>query len=152
LLLASGLYLLPSFLQVDYFKAHGTITGKTEVSLKPVDGSAASTITANNIIIATGSVPATLPGLDVDEKQIVTSTGALDLKEIPKTMVVVGGGVIGLEMGSVWSRLGTKVIVVEYLDRIIPGTDNEVRSRLLRTGTRNPSQLRSLLLCGETRR
>ena len=68
----------------------------------------------------------------VDEKQIVTSTGALELKEIPKTMVVVGGGVIGLEMGSVWARLGTQVTVVEYLDRIIPGTDAEIATNFKR--------------------
>lgn len=118
--------------KVDYFKAHGTITGKNEISLKPNDGSAAQSIQATNIIIATGSVPATLPGLDVDEKQIVTSTGALELKEIPKSLVVVGGGVIGLEMGSVWARLGTKVTVVEYLDRIVPGTDNEIATQFKR--------------------
>ena len=81
---------------------------------------------ARNIVIATGSEPSTLPGVTVDEVKIVTSTGALTLPEIPKTMVVIGAGVIGLEMGSVYARLGTKVTVVEYLDAITPGMDAEV--------------------------
>lgn len=81
-----------------------------------------------NIVIATGSEPSTLPGLVVDEKRIVTSTGALELTEVPKRLIVVGGGVIGLELGSVWGRLGSKVTVVEFLDRITPGIDAEVAS------------------------
>ncbi|MEO5621217.1 MAG: dihydrolipoyl dehydrogenase [Cypionkella sp.] len=81
---------------------------------------------AKNIVIATGSEPASLPGVTVDEETVVTSTGALTLKKIPKTMVVIGAGVIGLEMGSVYARLGTQVTVVEYLDAITPGMDGEV--------------------------
>jgi dihydrolipoamide dehydrogenase len=81
---------------------------------------------ARNIVIATGSEPATLPGVEVDEKTLVTSTGALVLNKIPKSMVVIGAGVIGLEMGSVYARLGTEVTVVEYLDAITPGMDAEV--------------------------
>ena len=83
---------------------------------------------ASNFIIATGSSSMERPGISVDEKQIVTSTGALSLSEIPKTMLVIGGGYIGLEMGSVWSRLGTKVTVIEKLDRILPTMDSEVAS------------------------
>ena len=82
--------------------------------------------TAKNIVIATGSEPSTLPGVTVDERTIVTSTGALTLEKIPKTMVVIGAGVIGLELGSVYARLGTEVTVVEYLDAITPGIDAEV--------------------------
>ena len=82
--------------------------------------------TAKNIVIATGSEPSSLPGVTVDEKIVVTSTGALDLAAVPKTMVVIGAGVIGLEMGSVYARLGTAVTVVEYLDAITPGMDAEV--------------------------
>ena len=81
---------------------------------------------AKNIVIATGSEPSTLPGVTVDEMQIVTSTGALALAGIPKSMAVIGGGVIGLELGSVYARLGTEVTVVEYLDAITPGMDAEV--------------------------
>ncbi|MFN3722544.1 MAG: dihydrolipoyl dehydrogenase [Paracoccaceae bacterium] len=82
--------------------------------------------TAKNIVIATGSTPSSLPGITVDEKTIVTSTGALELSEVPKSMVVIGAGVIGLEMGSVYARLGTQVTVIEYLDSITPGMDAEV--------------------------
>ncbi|MFN3954780.1 MAG: dihydrolipoyl dehydrogenase [Pararhodobacter sp.] len=81
---------------------------------------------ARHIVIATGSEPASLPGVEVDEKVIVTSTGALALEKLPKKMVVIGGGVIGLEMGSVYARLGAEVTVIEYLDRLIPGNDGEV--------------------------
>ena len=82
--------------------------------------------TAKNIVIATGSEPSSLPGVTVDEKTVVTSTGALALASIPKSMVVIGAGVIGLEMGSVYARLGSDVTVVEYLDAITPGMDAEV--------------------------
>jgi dihydrolipoamide dehydrogenase len=84
------------------------------------------TIQAKNIIIATGSEPIAFPGLAFDEQQIVSSTGALSLQQVPKSMVVIGAGVIGLEMGSVYARLGTKVTVVEYLEGITPGIDREV--------------------------
>mgnify|MGYP000523518942 CR=1 FL=1 len=79
---------------------------------------------AKNIVIATGSEPSSLPGVTVDEKIVVTSTGALTLGKIPKKLVVIGAGVIGLEMGSVYARLGAKVTVIEYLDRILPGVDH----------------------------
>ncbi len=85
------------------------------------------TFEAENIIIATGSDVISLPGIDIDEKKIVSSTGALTLSEVPKSMIVIGGGVIGLEMGTVWRRLGAKVTVVEYMDNILPGMDGEVR-------------------------
>lgn len=91
------------------------------------------TYAAKHIIIATGSEPAPLPGVDVDEKQIVTSTGALDLPKVPKSMVVIGGGVIGLELGSVWRRLGADVTVVEFLPNILPGMDGEVVKQATRT-------------------
>ncbi|ATG41829.1 dihydrolipoyl dehydrogenase [Phaeobacter piscinae] len=81
---------------------------------------------AKNILIATGSEPTPLPGVDIDEGDVVSSTGALTLPEVPKHLVVVGAGVIGLELGQVWSRLGAKVTVVEYLDRILPGIDGEI--------------------------
>lgn len=82
---------------------------------------------ADNIIIATGSDVISLPGIDIDEKSIVSSTGALELSSVPKKMVVIGGGVIGLELGTVWRRLGAEVTVVEFMDNILPGMDNEVR-------------------------
>jgi dihydrolipoamide dehydrogenase len=81
---------------------------------------------ARHIVIATGSEPATLPGVEIDEERVVSSTGALSLKSVPKKMIVIGAGIIGLELGSVWRRLGAQVTVVEYLDRILPGADGEV--------------------------
>ena len=86
-------------------------------------------IHAENIIIATGSEAAHLPNINIDEKKIVTSTGALELKEVPKKMIVIGAGVIGLEMGTVWRRLGSEVTVIEYLDRILPGMDSEIAKK-----------------------
>ena len=89
-------------------------------------------IHAENIIIATGSEAAHLPNINIDEKKIVTSTGALELKEVPKKMIVIGAGVIGLEMGTVWRRLGSGVEVIEYLPRILPGMDNEVAEKFMK--------------------
>ncbi len=106
--------------KVDYLRGWGEIKSATEVA---VDGDVHQ---AKNIVIATGSEPSTLPGVEVDEKIVVTSTGALELPKVPKRMVVIGAGVIGLEMGSVYARLGTEVTVVEYLDAITPGMDAEV--------------------------
>ncbi|MCF8496097.1 MAG: dihydrolipoyl dehydrogenase [Alphaproteobacteria bacterium] len=87
---------------------------------------------AKHIVIATGSDVSTLPGIEIDEKKIVSSTGALTLADVPKTMAVIGGGVIGLEMGTVWRRLGAQVTVIEYLDNILPGMDGEVRKEALK--------------------
>ena len=106
--------------KVTYIKGMGTITSKNEVTV------GADKYAAKNIIIATGSEVSPLPGVVVDEKQIVSSTGALELKAVPKHLVVIGAGVIGLELGSVWQRLGAKVTVLEYLDRITPGIDAEI--------------------------
>jgi dihydrolipoamide dehydrogenase len=89
-------------------------------------------IEAEKTVIATGSVPVSLPGIEIDEKIIVSSTGALKLDKVPKKMVVVGGGYIGLEMGSVWSRLGAEVQVVEFLDHITPGMDKEISSEFMK--------------------
>ena len=89
-------------------------------------------IQTEKTVIATGSVPVSLPGIEIDEKTIVSSTGALKLEKVPKKMVVVGGGYIGLEMGSVWSRLGAEVQVVEFLDHITPGMDKEISSEFMK--------------------
>ncbi len=105
---------------VDYLRGTGQIAGAGKVT---VDG---TTYDTKNIVISTGSEIMGLPGIDIDEDKIVSSTGALSLKQVPERMVVVGGGYIGLEMGSVWRRLGSKVRVVEFLDRITPGLDEEL--------------------------
>ncbi len=106
-------------------RAGGRIAGAGKVVVKAEDGTETEH-QARNIVIATGSEPSALPGVEVDQKRIVDSTGALALPEIPKSLIVIGAGVIGLELGSVWRRLGAKVTVVEYLDRITPGLDAEV--------------------------
>jgi dihydrolipoamide dehydrogenase len=102
--------------------------GKVEV-----DSGKPQTLEAKNILIATGSEPVPLPNVPVDEKRIVSSTGALCLDAVPKRLVVVGGGYIGLELGSVWRRLGSEVTVVEFLDRIVPAMDREIGQQLHRT-------------------
>lgn len=112
--------------KVTRFEGHGIIMGKGEVAIKKEGGSPES-IKTKNILIATGSEVAELPNVTIDEERIVSSTGALNLKEVPKKLIVIGGGVIGLEMGSVWRRLGAEVEVIEFLDEIIPGNDEEIR-------------------------
>jgi len=111
--------------KVEWIDGWGRIDGPGKVSVKTaVD--ADKTLTAKNIVIATGSEPASLPGVEVDEERVVTSTGGLTLKAVPKKMVVIGAGVIGLELGSVWRRLGAEVQVIEFLDQVTPGMDLEV--------------------------
>ncbi|KEO53075.1 dihydrolipoyl dehydrogenase [Thioclava pacifica] len=106
--------------KIDWLKGWGSIPAAGQVKVGD------EVHNAKNIVIATGSEPASLPGIEIDEKTVVTSTGALSLGKIPKSMVVIGAGVIGLEMGSVYARLGAEVTVVEYLDAITPGMDGEV--------------------------
>lgn len=114
--------------KVTYIKGKGSVKAAGEVL---VDGK--ESLKTKNILIATGSDVMPLPGVEVDEKQIVSSTGGLELKDVPKHMVVIGGGVIGLELGSVWRRLGTKVTVVEFMDRIGGPMDAEVAKQFQRT-------------------
>merc|ERR1719461_1803343 len=111
--------------KVTWSQGWGKITSANEVTVYKADGTS-EVLKAKNIVIATGSESTPLPGVEVDEKMIVTSTGALEFDSVPETMLVIGGGVIGLEMGSVWSRLGSKVEVVEFLDRLCPGMDDEI--------------------------
>lgn len=111
--------------KVKHYNGKGRITGPGAVEITGADGKT-ETVSAKNIVIATGSEPSTLPGIEIDEERIVSNTGALSLSAIPKKLVLIGAGVIGLEMGQVWSRLGSDVTVIEYLDRILPGTDSEV--------------------------
>ncbi|MEM6621196.1 MAG: dihydrolipoyl dehydrogenase [Pseudomonadota bacterium] len=112
--------------KVDYIRGWGQIVSATEVKVDD------AIIKTKNIVIATGSEPASLPGVEVDEERVVTSTGALDLPKIPKKLVIIGAGVIGLELGSVWGRLGAEVTVIEYLDHITPGQDAEVQKTFQR--------------------
>jgi dihydrolipoamide dehydrogenase len=111
--------------KITSFRGTGSIAAPGRVVVTPESGEP-QTIESKNIVIATGSVSASLPGIEIDEETIVSSTGALALKAVPENLLVIGAGVIGLELGSVWSRLGAKVTVVEFLDRILPGMDSEV--------------------------
>ena len=111
--------------KVDHVRGRGRILGKGQVGVELTSGGS-QVISAKNIVIATGSQPASLPGIEIDEERIVSNTGALSLKSVPKKLVLIGAGVIGLEMGSVWARLGSEVTVIEYLDRILPPADAEI--------------------------
>ena len=121
--------------KVEGIVGEGRIVSPTQIEVKTPDGKT-RTITTKNIIIASGSDIAPLPGVTIDEKQIVSSTGALSLASVPKKLLVVGAGVIGLELGSVWKRLGSDVTVVEFLDRITPGMDLEVSKAFQRILTK----------------
>ena len=115
--------------KVDHIVGHGTIKSANEIEVKDPKGKT-QTVKTQSIVIATGSEVTPLPGIEIDEEQIVSSTGALKLKSVPKKMTVIGGGVIGLEMGTVWSRLGTEVTVVEFMDTILPGMDADVSKEM----------------------
>ena len=116
--------------KVTYIKGVGSFNGNNEILVK--NDKSELTIKTDKTIISTGSEPLSLPGIDFDERKILSSTGALNISKLPKKMVVVGGGYIGLEMGSVWSRLGTEVHVIEYLDHITPGLDKEVSNEFMK--------------------
>lgn len=117
--------------KIDAFHGTASIPGAGKVEVKLADGGT-QVLETKNIVIATGSESAPLPGVEIDEKTVVTSTGALELGSVPNELLVVGAGVIGLEIGSVWGRLGAKVTVVEFLDRILPGTDGEIAKQFQR--------------------
>lgn len=118
--LTGGIEMLFKKNKVDYIKGEGALLGGGKVKVGKDE------LSAKAIVVATGSDVMPLPGVEVDEKTIVSSTGALELSAVPKHLAVIGGGVIGLELGSVWGRLGAKVTVVEFLDRITPGMDDEM--------------------------
>ena len=121
--------------KVDSFIGTGSIAAVGKVLVTKADGST-ETIETKHIVIATGSDSAPLPGVTIDEKSVVTSTGALELSKVPSKLLIVGAGVIGLELGSVWKRLGADVTVVEYLDRILPGMDDEIAKQFQRILTK----------------
>ncbi len=122
--------------KVDYVKGAARFTAPGKLAVTAINGGQAQELAAKSIIIATGSDIVPLPDVEIDEKTVVSSTGALALPVVPKSMVVVGGGYIGLEMGSVWRRLGSAVTVVEFLDRITPGMDGELSRNLQRVLTK----------------
>tara|TARA_B100000700_G_scaffold205183_1_gene225583 strand:- start:739 stop:2139 length:1401 start_codon:yes stop_codon:yes gene_type:complete len=129
--LTKGVEFLLKKNKVTYFKGQGSFKSKNKILIKD-EQNKETIIESEKTVIATGSVPTSLPGIEIDEKIIVSSTGALKLDKVPKKMIIVGGGYIGLEMGSVWSRLGAEVQVVEFLDHITPGMDKEVSSEFMK--------------------
>ena len=129
--LTNGVEFLLKKNKVTYYKGVGSFKSKNEISIIDTDNNE-TLIFSENVIIATGSVPVALPGISFDEKIIVSSTGVLKFDKVPKKLMVVGGGYIGLEMGSVWSRLGSEVHVVEFLDHITPGMDKEISNEFMK--------------------
>jgi len=127
--------------KVDWIKGAGKIAGPGKVEVTGADGKTMA-LEARNIVIATGSEPTPLPGVTVDQQRIVDSTGALALPQVPERLLVIGAGIIGLELGSVWRRLGAKVTVVEFLDRITPAADGEIAKALQRSLTKQGVEFR----------
>jgi len=117
--------------KIETFHGAGRIAALGKVEVKADDGKT-EVLETKNIVVATGSDVARLPGITIDEKRVVSSTGALDLPGVPKKLLIVGAGIIGLELGSVWRRLGAEVLIVEFLDHILPGIDREVASQFHR--------------------
>ncbi len=116
--------------KVTYFKGTGSFKNQNQISI--INNKQETTIETKNTIISTGSEPVSLRGIEFDEEKILSSTGVLSISKLPKKMVVVGGGYIGLEMGSVWSRLGTEVQVIEFLDHITPEMDKEISTEFMK--------------------
>ena len=128
--MVNGVTFLMKKNKIEYFPGAARITGAGTLEVKGADGT--KTLTAGKLLIATGSAPVQIPSLPFDGKKIISSTEALSLPTTPKRMVVIGAGAIGLEMGSVWNRLGTEVVVLEFMDRILPGMDQEMTTQFQR--------------------
>ncbi|HYE44030.1 MAG TPA: dihydrolipoyl dehydrogenase [Caulobacteraceae bacterium] len=139
--LTKGIEFLFKKNKVDWLKGRGRIAAPGQVEVTAADGGT-TVVAARNIVIATGSEPTALPGVAFDGVKVVDSTGALSLPEVPKRLVVVGAGIIGLELGSVWRRLGAEVTVIEYLDRITPGMDAELATAFQRSLTKQGMKFR----------
>lgn len=122
--------------KITVYTGHASFLTKNSIEITKADGSKEQVETAK-AIIATGSKPSSLPGIEIDKKRVITSTEALEMTEVPKHLIIIGGGVIGLELGSVYGRLGSKVTVVEFMDRIIPGMDGALSKELQRVLKKN---------------
>ena len=140
--LTGGIEFLMKKNKIDYIKGWGSFTDKNNVKVALADGGEQA-LSTKNVIIATGSEPATIPGVDIDEDRVVSSTGALDFTEVPEHILVIGGGVIGLELGSVWGRLGSKITVVEFLDTIVPTMDSDVQGEFHKILTKQGMDVRT---------
>ncbi|WP_025664042.1 dihydrolipoyl dehydrogenase [Aquimarina megaterium] len=126
--------------KIDVFEGVGSFKDATHINITKTDGTV-EIIEAKNTIIATGSKPSTLPFIEIDKKRVITSTEALKLKEVPKHLIIIGGGVIGLELGQVYRRLGAEVSVIEYMDRIIPGMDKALSRELQKVMKKQKSKI-----------
>ena len=140
--LTGGIEFLMKKNKIEYVKGWGSFTDRNTVKVATADGGEL-VLATKNVIIATGSEPSSIPGVDIDEDRIVSSTGALDFTEVPEHILVIGGGVIGLELGSVWGRLGSKITVVEFLDTIVPGMDADVQSEFAKILTKQGMDIRT---------
>ena len=129
--LTKGVEFLLKKNKVQFIKGSASLKSATEISIKD-SANKEKIIKTEKIVICTGSEPTSLPKVDFDEQKILSSTGALSLKSVPKKMAIIGGGYIGLEMGSVWSRLGSEVQVIEFMDHITPGMDREISKEFLK--------------------
>ena len=130
-ILTKGVEFLFKKNNVKYFKGKGGLLDNNKISIKDDQGET-KIIESKNIVISTGSEATSLPGIEFDEKIILSSTGALNMEKVPNKMLIIGAGYIGLEMGSVWSRLGAEVHVIEYLDHITPGLDREISNEFMK--------------------
>tara|TARA_B100000965_G_scaffold371353_1_gene360196 strand:- start:1055 stop:2458 length:1404 start_codon:yes stop_codon:yes gene_type:complete len=130
-ILTKGIEFLFKKNKITHLKGKGYISSKNSVAVTDDSGKKIN-YKAKNIVISTGSIPSSLPGIEIDEKIIVSSTGALSFEKVPKELIIIGGGYIGLEMGSVWSRLGSNVRVVEFSDKIIPEMDKDISNEFLK--------------------
>ena len=130
-ILTKGVEFLFKKNNVKYFKGKGGLLDNNKISIKDDQGET-KIIESKNIVISTGSEATSLPGIEFDEKIILSSTGALSMEKVPNKMLIIGAGYIGLEMGSVWSRLGAEVHVIEYLDHITPGLDREISNEFMK--------------------
>ena len=140
--LTKGIEFLFNKNKVTYLKGAGELVSAGQVRFMPLDGGDEQTLLATNVLIATGSEVAPLPGLEIDEEHIVSSTGALSLEQVPTSLVGIGGGVSGLELGSVWRRLGADVTVVEFMDTLLPGMDQDVRKQVQRSMKKQKMKLK----------
>jgi len=131
LTLTKGVEFLFKKNEITHLKGEGSISANNKVTVTDHSGKKTSYKT-KNIVIGTGSIPTSLPGIKIDEKIIISSTEALSFKKVPKDLVVIGGGYIGLELSSVWKRLGSNVTVIEFLDHIIPGMDKDISTEFLK--------------------
>merc|ERR1719361_1591401 len=135
--LTGGIKMLFKGNKVTHLEGHGKITGPTQVSVLGPDGAVAEVVNTKNIMIATGSEVTPFPGIEVDEETVVSSTGALSLKAVPEKMIIIGAGVIGVELGSVWSRLGSKVTAVEFMGHVGGmGVDMDISKQFQRIMTK----------------